>query len=67
MMSVQKRKKSPQENGVENGTVSATFKKALKAKSIWEDKVCLVCVIFIILILVAHVKFFLPCSSIKSL
>jgi len=37
-MSVQKRKKFPQENGVETGTVSATFKKALKSKSTWEDK-----------------------------
>ena len=40
-MSVQKRKTLIHENGVENGTVSATFKKALKAKSAWEDKVYL--------------------------
>ncbi|KAK3703966.1 hypothetical protein QZH41_009889 [Actinostola sp. cb2023] len=36
-MSIQKRKKTPQELSAE-GSVSETFKKALKSGSKWEDK-----------------------------
>lgn len=38
IMSIEKRRKTPQELSAE-GSVSETFKKALKSGSTWEDKV----------------------------
>lgn len=38
-MSVQKLKKSPKDDAVANGSVSAIVKKAFKTNSNWEDKV----------------------------